>query len=122
MLYREIIALCSEIHTKYINVLCGQNVEFVDVKPGGLRAGRSGDRIPPGGVGARFSAAVQTGPGAHPTSCKMGTGYFPGVNYGRGVTLTTHPILPPRSWKSRAITLSTLWATTGPVSGLLYFS
>jgi hypothetical protein len=35
MLYREIIALCSEIHTKQINTLCGQKVEFVNVKPGG---------------------------------------------------------------------------------------
>jgi len=35
MLYREIIAVCSEIHTKHINTLCGQNVEFVNVKPGG---------------------------------------------------------------------------------------
>ena len=35
------------------------------------RAGRSGDRIP---VGARCSAPVHTGPGAKPTSCKMGTG------------------------------------------------
>jgi hypothetical protein len=34
MLYREIIAVCSEIHTKHINILCGQNVEFVSVKPG----------------------------------------------------------------------------------------
>jgi len=25
-------------------------------------------------VGARFSAPVQTSPGAHPASCKMGTG------------------------------------------------
>jgi hypothetical protein len=29
MLYREIIAVCSEINTKHINTLCGQNVEFV---------------------------------------------------------------------------------------------
>jgi hypothetical protein len=35
MLYREIIAVCSEIHTKHINTLCGQNVEFVNVKSGG---------------------------------------------------------------------------------------
>jgi len=45
--------------------------------------------------GARFSAPVQTGPGAHPTSCTMGTVYFPGVKSGRGVTLTPHPLLVP---------------------------
>jgi len=28
MLYREIIAVCSQIHTKDINTLCGQNVEL----------------------------------------------------------------------------------------------
>ena len=28
MLYREIIAVCSPIHTKHINTLCGQNVEL----------------------------------------------------------------------------------------------
>ena len=32
MLYREIIAVWSEIHTKHINTVCGQNVEFVNVK------------------------------------------------------------------------------------------
>jgi hypothetical protein len=26
MLYREIITVCSEIRTKHINTLCGQNV------------------------------------------------------------------------------------------------
>ena len=52
---------------------------------------------------------VQTGPGAHPASCKVGTGSFPGVKYGRGVTLTTHPLLVPWSWKIRAIPLPTLW-------------
>jgi len=35
MLYSEIIAVCSEIHTKHINMLCGQNAEFVNIKPGG---------------------------------------------------------------------------------------
>jgi len=32
MLYRDIIAVCSEIHTKHINTLCGQKVELLDVK------------------------------------------------------------------------------------------
>jgi len=32
MLYREIIAVCSQIHTKHINTLCGQNIEFLNVK------------------------------------------------------------------------------------------
>jgi len=41
-------------------------------------------------VGAKFSA-VQTGPVAHPASCTWGTGAFPGVESGRGVTLTPHP-------------------------------
>ena len=40
---------------------------------------------------------VQTGPGAHPASSTMGTGSFPGVKCGRGVLLTTHPLLAPRS-------------------------
>ena len=33
MLYREIIAVCSQIHTKHINTLCGQNVEFLNINP-----------------------------------------------------------------------------------------
>jgi hypothetical protein len=48
-----------------------------------------------------------------PASCKMGTGSFPGVTWGRGVLLTTHPLLVSRSWKSRAIPLPTLWTTPG---------
>ena len=32
MLYREIIAVCSEIDTKHINTVCGQNVEFFNVQ------------------------------------------------------------------------------------------
>ena len=35
MLYREIIAVCSQIHTKHINTLCGRNVELLNVKAGG---------------------------------------------------------------------------------------
>ena len=33
MLYREIIAVCSQIHTKHINTQCGQNVELLNVNP-----------------------------------------------------------------------------------------
>jgi len=32
MLYREIIAVCSQIHTRYINTLCGPNEELLYVK------------------------------------------------------------------------------------------
>jgi len=53
-----------------------------------LRAGRSGDRIP---VVARFSAPVQTGPGVHPASYKMGTRSFAGFKRpGRGVDKPPH--------------------------------
>jgi len=40
----------------------------------------------------------------------MGTGSFPGVKSGRGLTLTPHPLLVPWSWKRRAIPLLPLWA------------
>jgi hypothetical protein len=60
-------------------------------------------------------------PWGPPSSCTIGTGSFPGVKYGLGVLLTTHPLRVPWSWKSRAIPLPTLWATTGPVTVLHYF-
>ena len=53
--------------------------------------GLDGPGIESRGVGARFPAPVQTGPGANPASCTIGTGSFPGVKSGRGVTLTPHP-------------------------------
>jgi hypothetical protein len=40
----------------------------------------------------------------------------PGLSRGKvqaGALLTTHPLLLPQSWKSRAITLPTLWVTPG---------
>jgi len=40
----------------------------------------------------------------------MGTGSFPGLKSGRGVTLTPHPFLVPWSRKRRAIPLLPLWA------------
>ena len=74
-----------------------------------LRAGWSGIESRWG----RDILPVQTGPAAHPASCKMGTSSFPGVKFGWGVLLNNHLLLVPRSWKSRAITLPTLWATPG---------
>jgi hypothetical protein len=55
-----------------------------------LQAGRSGDRIP---VRPRFSAPIETAPGAQLVSYTMSTGSFPGVKRPRrGVN---HP--PPSS-------------------------
>jgi hypothetical protein len=48
MLNSEIIAVCSEIHTKHINTLCEQNVEFVNVKPGGTYSDHYGFKIAKG--------------------------------------------------------------------------
>jgi hypothetical protein len=57
------------------------------------RVAQSVQRLTPGWTARRFFAHVQTGPGAHPASCTMGTGSFAGVNWpGRGAD---HP--PPPS-------------------------
>jgi hypothetical protein len=72
-------------------------------------------------VGARFSPPVQTGPGAHLAPCTMSTGSFPGVESGRGVTLTPHPLLVPKSKKrSRAIFLLSLRAFVVCKKGEIY--
>ena len=44
MLYREIIAVCAETHTKHINTLCGRNVELLHVDRDGscVPGGRNG--------------------------------------------------------------------------------
>ena len=87
-----------------------------------LRAGRSGDRIP---VKARFSAPVQTVPGAHPAYFTMGTGSFPGEKSSQGVTLTSHPLLVPWSRKSRGVPLLPygpygLYRASVPVQGCTF--
>jgi hypothetical protein len=38
MLYSEMIAVCSQIHIKHINTLCGQNVESLNVETGGINS------------------------------------------------------------------------------------
>jgi len=35
MLHKEIITVCSEIHTKHVNAVCVQNVQGLNVKLGG---------------------------------------------------------------------------------------
>jgi hypothetical protein len=58
-----------------------------------------GVQSPAGAEDFSSSVCVQTGSGAHPASCTMDTGgvLSPGVKRGRGVMLTTHPHLVPRS-------------------------
>ena len=67
--------------------------------------------------GARISAPVQTGPGAHPASYTIGTGSFPGVKRpGRGVHNPHH--LAPRLKKNRTRALLSLgpsWPALGRI-------
>ena len=61
-------------------------------------------------MGARFSAPIQTGPGALPASYTMGTGSFPGVKWpGRGVDYR-----PPSSAEVRERVELALYSTSGP--------
>jgi len=73
--------------------------------------GLNGPRSKPGGD--EIFCPSRSALGSTPASYKLGTGSIPGVNCGRGVLLTTHPLLVLRSWKSRAIPLPSLWATPG---------
>ena len=60
--------------------------------------------------GTRFSAPVQTGPEAHPVSCIMGTGSFPGVKRpGRGAD---HP--PPSTCRGHERVGLYLYTPSGP--------
>jgi len=67
-------------------------------------------------VEAIISEPVQTGPGAHPASCTMGTGSFLGVKRpGRGVD---HPPQPNAEVKERVeLYLYTLSEASWPVVG-----
>jgi len=100
MLINPIFAVLNIINVRS-DSLCNNNLWMSDIwlaRFFGMRAGSSvgiatsyglGDpRSNPGG--GEIFAPVQTGPGAHPASCTMGTGSFPGVKSCRGVTLTTH--------------------------------
>jgi hypothetical protein len=73
-----------------------------------LRARRSGDRIQ---VGSRFSAPVQTGSEAHPTSYTMGTGSFPG---GKAVGAWRWPPTPSSAEVKGRVKLY-LYSPSGPL-------
>jgi hypothetical protein len=64
-------------------------------------------RSPAGAKDFSSSLCVQTGSGAHPAFCTIGTGVLsPGLKRGPDVTLTTHPHLVPRSRMSKSYTSS----------------
>jgi hypothetical protein len=81
----------------------------------------AGVRSPTEAENFSSNLCVQTGSGAHPASCTVDTGgSFPGgVKRGRGVMLTTHPLLVPRLRNSRSCTCchpdAPLWSVTGPL-------
>jgi hypothetical protein len=66
-------------------------------------------------VGARFTAPIQTGPVAHPASCTTGTGSFPGVESGRGVTITPQTLLAPRYKNIVELYLDSPYGTSWPI-------
>jgi hypothetical protein len=67
--FRGLVIFCyyTKLNIGYIFLRGPGYLSRYSISP---RDGRSGDRIP---VGARFSAPVQTGPGAHPASYKIVT-------------------------------------------------
>jgi hypothetical protein len=86
---------------------------------------KAGLRSPTEAEDFSSSLCVQTGSGAHPASCTVGTGgSLSGSKAGRGVILTTHPLPVPRLRKSRSCTSchpnAPLWSVTGPLYHYLF--
>jgi hypothetical protein len=83
----------------------------------------TGVRSPTEAEDVSSSLCLQTGSGAHPASCSMGTGGpFPRVKRGRGVMLTNHPHRVPRLSMSRNYTSSHHMCLHGVYrDSLLYF-
>jgi len=61
-------------------------------------------------MGARFSAPVQSGPGASPAFCTVGTGSLPAVR--RPGRCVNHP--PPSSAEVKEIVELYLYSPSGP--------
>jgi hypothetical protein len=78
-----------------------------------------GVRSPGGAKDFSSILCVQTGFEAHLASCTMGPGVLsPGAKRGRGVTVTTHPHLVPKSRMSRSYYLLSPQAPPWRVAGL----
>ena len=69
MLYREIIAVCSEIHTKHINSLCGQNVELWNVKICGIYSNHWADLTIPTSPITQYALPPPEAPCIYPRWC-----------------------------------------------------
>jgi hypothetical protein len=109
MLLCQIKDHCHLFYQKLLRLQCG---------PGSLVGIATGYGLDGQGIESRWGRDfLHLSRPAHPAFCTMGTGSFPGVKSGRGVTLTSHPLLVPRSWKTRAIPLLPLWAVR-PVQSL----
>ena len=63
---------------------------------------------------------VQTGPGAHPASCKMGTGSFPGLKCGVRRAADRSPSSRAAVMEKYSFTSTHRLGHTGPVRGTLY--
>jgi len=109
MLLCQIKDHCHLFYQKLPHLQCG---------PGSLLGIATGYGLDGQGIESRWGRDVlHLSRPAHPAFSTMGTGSFPGVKSGRGVTLTSQPLLVPRSWKTRAIPLLPLWAVR-PVQSL----
>jgi hypothetical protein len=102
---REAVAktyLCYYLESKGSRVSSGSIVSDY-----GLNNRAIGVRSPAGANDFSSSICVQTGSGAHPASCTMGTGGpFPGGKARPGGDADHSPHLVPRSWMSRSYTSS----------------
>ena len=83
--YPSLYLSFNSVFYNTVHLQCGQGSSVGIATE--LRAGRSGIESRWG----RDFPPLQTGPGAHPASCTMGTGSILGLKCDRGVLLTTHP-------------------------------
>jgi len=96
MLYREIIAVCSQIHTKHRNTLCGQNVEIFSIKPGGTNSDHRASTLEMDYIGNAVKAARSD---SRPSSVEVAFRYCSGRLSERNRTPHQLLISCPSFWK-----------------------